>query len=75
MRITCRKALASGMKAGLIVIPEPLNPIIAMTKQSVMPMVKIKTITSIALAVAFLLFMYSKPTSQIAASVTSASPK
>ena len=75
IRITCRTVFVSGRKAGLIVIPESLWPIMAIIKQAVIPMVKISTITTIACAVAFLLFMHKRPTSHITASVTSASPR
>ena len=75
IRITCRTVLVSGRKAGSIVIPESLWPIMAATKQTVIPMVKISTITTMARAVAFLLFMHKRPISHITASVTSASPR
>ena len=75
IRMICLKTFASGIKAGLIDIPEPAKPNIEVTKQKVMPMVKHSTVATMIFAVAFLLFMQSKPTSHMTTSVTKASPR
>ena len=71
----CRKALVSGRKAGLMVIPELWCPVMATAKHTVMPMVKSRTMTTMLRAVATLLFMHSRPTSHMTASVMRASTR
>ncbi len=58
-----------------MLIPERLCPNMATAKQTVMPTVKISTMITMIRAVAFLLFMHSRPTSHITARVTKASPR
>ncbi len=75
MRTTWLNASLSGMKAGSIDIPEPPWPTMAATKQIVIPAVKMSTITTMLLAVAFLLFAHSSAIRPITASVTRTSPR
>ncbi len=58
-----------------MVMPELPCPSMATAKHTVMPMVNNSTITTMLRAVAFLLFMHSRPMSHITTRVISASPR